>query len=130
MKQIFDNANKGGLQLLTSTISIVEVDHTAIEQKGRSLDAGEQAKIDGLWTNRTAIQLAEFSRLTADAARSLIRDAHAKGLKLKTMDSIHLATAKRLGVADFHTYDEKLRKYGAEIGCDVKPPDTIHVTFI
>ena len=38
------------------------------------------------------------------------------------MDAIHLATARRLGVQEFHTYDEKLLKYQGDLGFPIREP--------
>jgi predicted nucleic acid-binding protein len=46
-----------------------------------------------------------------------------KGFSLKGQDAIHLATAKRLGVEAFHTYDGGLTKWGEVIGVPVAEPD-------
>lgn len=52
-----------------------------------------------------------------------MREALSKGWSLKPYDAIHLATAARLRVARFHTYEEgKLDKYGLLIGCTVQKP--------
>ena len=40
------------------------------------------------------------------------------------MDAIHLATAKWLGVDEFHTYDTGLHKYAANLGFKIIEPYT------
>ncbi|MCH8195349.1 MAG: type II toxin-antitoxin system VapC family toxin, partial [Chloroflexi bacterium] len=50
-----------------------------------------------------------------------------RGWKLKPADSVHLATAKSLGVREFHTYDKQLSKYGSVIGFEIGMPSTMQI---
>ncbi len=108
-------------QLVTSTMSVVEVAFAKVEQDNKALDADTDRKISGLWAG-PAVILVEFFPLIAMEARQMIREALPKGWALKPMDAIHLATAKRLGALEFHTYDDKLLKYAATVGLKICEP--------
>lgn len=54
------------------------------------------------------MRLIEFHRLIATDARDLVRAAHFDGKRLTPLDAVHLASAARLNVTEFHTYDGKL----------------------
>ncbi len=101
----------GQIEIVTSAISIVEVAFGIQEQTKRALDATTEAKIDALWADATVVKLAEFHEATAREARTLMRNAIPEGWKLKPADAIHLATARGLQVAEFHTYEPGLDKY-------------------
>ncbi len=113
-----------GLKLLTSTLSIVEVAYAAQEKEQRMLDPQIEDKINALWEDPRAIQLVEvYEQITRDA-RTLMRQALVHGWSLKPHDAIHLATARRLGVVEFHTYDKPLTKYRAVVGFLIMEPYT------
>ncbi|MCL4543766.1 MAG: hypothetical protein M1118_04065 [Chloroflexi bacterium] len=59
------------------------------------------------------IWLIEYAERIAKEARQFIRASVTKGWALRSHDAIHLASAKHLGVARFHTYDVILFKYSA-----------------
>jgi predicted nucleic acid-binding protein len=57
-------------------------------------------------------KLVEIDYLVALDARKLIRDARfTYGFSLKPADALHLASCRRLGVDEFHTYDPQLGRY-------------------
>ncbi len=114
----------GSPTIYTSTITIAEVAYHAEERARLALDPTVQNVLDALWADRSAIQLVETTRLDTVAARDLQRWSIAQGWGgLKPMDAIHLATARRMQVSEFHTYEDgKLDKYGAQIGCAVVRP--------
>ena len=113
-----------GLQLLTSTRSIVEVAYAAEEKAQRTLDPQVEAKINALWEDPLAIQLVEVYEHIVRDARDLMRQALVRGWSLKPHDAIHLATARRLEVVEFHTYDKRLAKYDALVGFRIVEPYT------
>jgi predicted nucleic acid-binding protein len=103
----------GDYQLITSVLAVVEVAYAATEQSKNILDAHTLTKIESLWRPGSPILLVEFYQLIGESARALMRDAILKGWSLRPADAIHLATADRLGVKEFHTYDHRLDKFRA-----------------
>lgn len=121
---LLDAAQKGEVQILTSTLSIVEVAFGAQEQfNDQEVAAEVEDDIEKLWLSPSPIKMVEFSPIVARDARSLIRTARGQGWGLKPADAIHLATAQQLKVQKFHTYEKsKLDKYGPLCGFDVEEP--------
>jgi predicted nucleic acid-binding protein len=111
-----------GFQLVTSTMTIVEVAFAVQERERMALDAATEAKISGLWAIDGPVKTVEFYTLIAEEARQLIRQAIPKGWSLKPNDAIHLATARRIGASEFHTYDQGLSKYEPQIGTKIRQP--------
>jgi len=98
-------------RIYTSTISRVEVAFAAVEARSAVLDAQTMADIDALWDDRSVVEVVELHDEIALAARGLMREAVGRGWALKPLDAVHLATARWLDVAEFHTYDTPLQKY-------------------
>jgi predicted nucleic acid-binding protein len=124
IEAVFEDAQQTGLVLYTSELSIVEVAFAAAEQQSQVLSPESEERIQALWLPGSPIRLVEFYRLIGDDARSLIRLAISKQWRLKPMDAIHLATARRMEVDEFYTYDQRLFKFDAEIGLKVCEPYT------
>ena len=112
----------GDLRLVTSELSKVEVAFATWEQLAGKLDDATEKAIDSLWSDRSALDVSEYHWLIGEEARALIRFAITKGWSLKPLDAMHLATAKWLGVNEFHTYDEKLYKFAEYLGFPVCAP--------
>jgi len=94
------------IQIVTSILSITEVAFAKVEQDGKSPDADTEAKINKLWEIGSPIETVEFYELIAEDAKKLMRAGLPHGFSLKPADAIHLATADRLQVTEFHTYDD------------------------
>jgi len=109
-------------QIVTSTVSIVEVAFAATEQAAGALDPAIEQRIAALWAPESPIKLVEFSGLVAEMARDLVREAIGRGQRMKPMDAIHLATAKTVAASAFHTYDEHLYQYAELVGFPIAPP--------
>jgi predicted nucleic acid-binding protein len=99
--------------LLTSILSIAEVAFAASEQGHKQLDPAQDERINALWRPGSPIQLVEIYQLIIEEAKALMRAAIPNGWSLKPPDAIHLATADKWKVAQFHTYDPALKKYEA-----------------
>jgi predicted nucleic acid-binding protein len=95
------------IEIVTSTLSIVEVAFAKSERESRRLAEDVETTIDELWRPGSGVILAEFYPLVATDARALIRTGATRGWSLKGPDAIHLATAARLKVAAVHSYDDK-----------------------
>ena len=103
-------------RFVTSVLSIVEVAFAKVEQDAHLLDVAIEARIAKLWEPGSPIELAEVHQLVVEDAKEFMRRAVAhtpEKWSLKAADAIHLATADRLDVKEFHTYDEKLDKFKA-----------------
>lgn len=107
-------------QLITSSISVVEVAFGKAEQDGKALDAEIEARINALWSPESPVRLVEFHPMIADGAKALLRESIARGWRVKPMDAIHLSTARQESVKEFHTYDD-LARYSAP-GPSGEPP--------
>ena len=114
----------GDIELISSTVSQVEVAFAASEQMGYALDPDVEAQIDSLWYNRRrSVTLVELNQLLAMDARALMREANvALRLKMNPLDSIHLATARRMNVTEFHTYDTELPRFSTHLGFPIVKP--------
>ncbi len=106
------------IALYTSTVSIAEVAFATAERVGRVLDPDVEAKIDALWDDRAVVKLVDFHPLIGRQARELMRSALLAGRSVKPLDAIHLATAQRMVVAEFHTYDQRLLRFAASVNLD------------
>lgn len=92
------------------------------EKTAQALDAGVESSIDALWTDRYAVKLIDFHEGIARDARTLIRGAVASGTSLKPGDAVHLASARALGCAEFHTYSKDLPRYSDLTGLSILEP--------
>jgi predicted nucleic acid-binding protein len=109
IQQLLDEARDGAFELVTSTVSVVEVAFGKAEQDGQAPDPELLTAIESLWAPGSPVNLIEFHRLIALDARDLVRDARLdRDERLTPLDAVHLASAQRLGVEEFHTYDGPL----------------------
>jgi predicted nucleic acid-binding protein len=126
VEDFLSRSRLGKIEIVTSTLSLVEVAFGAIEKSTNTLDPAIEAKIDSLWRDRKAVKLAEVHELLERDARGLIRFALQNGWSLKPPDAIHLATAKNLGVAQIHTYEKtKWKKYEPAVGIEICEPEGV-----
>lgn len=117
------------IQIVTSLISIVEVAKGKVEQDSKVLSPAVEAQINKLWEVESPIEVVEFYELIADGARALIRQATSDGFGLQAADAIHLATAMRLNVQRFYTYDQKLFKFHSMCRFPIGPPEALQPTL-
>lgn len=123
IETLLDEAQKGNLSIVTSTLTIVEVAYGAAEKAGGKLDDAVDRKISSLWN--PPIGLLEFHTMLAEESRRLMRKAVEQGWKLTPLDAVHLASALRHSVLEFHTYDETLLKHGGGLGLKPSQPTSI-----
>jgi predicted nucleic acid-binding protein len=109
-------------EIVTSSFTIVEVAFALHEKRQKVLDAEAENMIDALWADRYAVKLIDFHEGIARDARTLIRGAISAGMGLKPGDAVHLASARSLGVAEFHTYSNDLVKYASITGFPIMEP--------
>lgn len=121
---VFDEAVRGDIELVTSQVSVVEVAFGASEQAGHQLSEETLDKINALWLPPAPTKLIEFYDLIAEDARGLIRAGLPDGRRLKPMDAIHLATARRWKCTHFYTYDSQLYGFDAAVSMTIEEPQT------
>jgi predicted nucleic acid-binding protein len=123
--ELIRQARAGEIELLTSSISRVEIAYIQTEKQAGELDQQVEEAIDNLWQPGSPIKTVEFYDLIGDRARALIRQGISQGWgQLKPPDAIHLATAQQMAVAEFHTYCERLHKWTNHLGFSVTEPQT------
>ena len=115
------------IHLYTSELSKVEVAFGASEQRQRELDPNIERSLDSLWANAKVVTVVGYHDRIGRVARSMMRGAVTRGLSLKPMDAIHLATARWLRgatvrVEEFHTYDNGLSNYEDICGFRILEP--------
>jgi predicted nucleic acid-binding protein len=96
------------IEIITSVASITEVAFGAMELMGGPLDKASEDAINESWAKDSPVVLVEFYDLIAEDAKALIRRCREAGFKVTPLDAIHLATADRWSVEEFHTYDGSL----------------------
>ena len=121
--------------LYTTELSRVEVAFGASEQQSQALDPQVEQIIDNLWRNPGPVTLVEHHGIISQEARTLMRNAIARGWSLKPFDAVHLATAKWLSsidlkVEEFHTYDKTLQKYEPLVGFPIIKPRTLQLRML
>lgn len=124
LDSIVAEARNGPLLLVTSTLSMVEVAFAEGERRQGALDAEKLRTIDDMWADRSIILLVEFNPVIAIEAREIVRRGFAEGRSLQASDAVHLATARNMDVADFHTYDSDLLRWNG-IWFPVRNPFTM-----
>ncbi len=123
--ELFKQARGREIELLTSSVTRVEVAYAAEEKKSGQLDREVEQQINDLWAPGSPIKTVEFHDLIGDDAKMLMRRGISQGWgSLTPLDAVHLATAKRMEVAEFHTYCERLHRWSSELGFPVGEPET------
>jgi predicted nucleic acid-binding protein len=121
---------KSPMQIITSVLSIAEVAFAEMEAAAKTAHPQALADIESLWSDRFAVKLVEMYEGIALEARGLMREAMLRGWRLQAADAVHLATAKRLNVAEFHTFDEGLDKFSELVGFPVIRPITLQAARV
>ena len=80
VQTLLDEARRGQIEILTSTLSIAEVAFGAHERDHGLTEAGEEA-IDQLWAPVSPIVLVDVSQAVTRNARTLIRKAKMDGVR-------------------------------------------------
>jgi predicted nucleic acid-binding protein len=123
IEQIMDEASDGKWEILTSTVSQVEVAFGKAEQDQKAPDPEVLAAIEAYWLPESPVKLIEFHRLIALDARDLVRVSRIdQDKRLTPIDAVHLASAQRLGAIDFHTYDGHLLDRNGEFEFPIREP--------
>jgi predicted nucleic acid-binding protein len=123
LDQLFEEIQQDSQRkIITSVVSITEVSHVAEEKRRNRLDQKIYDAIENFWGDTSLVEFVDFNELIARQARDLIRQAIRLNYALRTNDSIHLTSAKFVGVTECFTYDQKLHKFGSIMGYDVREP--------
>ena len=115
VQAVYGHAQRGHIEIYTSTVAIVEVNRLASEmQMPKPIPPESIAKIDGLLFQHF-VKLINVDQIVAKRARKLIRET--PKLKKKP-DAIHLASAIIWNIPLFHTYDnDDLLHLNGSISC-------------
>ncbi len=98
-------SKSGDLEIVTSTLSIVEVAFN-IAERTAGLIPQVVADMDAFWRDTDVVTLIEPSVPIARQARSLIRYAMDNKLKkIRCPDATHLASAQNTGCVEIHSYN-------------------------
>lgn len=125
IEELFRQARADEFELLTSSISRVEIAFIQSEKEGGTLDPEAEQAIDALWLPGSPLKTVEFYDLIADRARRLIRQGIDQGWgALKPKDAIHVATAAQMGVSEMHSYDGQVKKWSDKLGFPITDPQT------
>lgn len=122
-------SDNGAVKIHASSFSIVEVSFAASERERQALNPEIEQRIDNLWADPGAVVLVEYHATIGELAKRLIREGIPRGLSLKPLDAVHLATAQWLSSAgvevdEFHTYDRRLMRYSNSVGFRICEPYT------
>jgi len=129
LNAVLDDLGNGKIEIYTSMLSIVEVAAARSEKDAKALDPKINEKIDSLWRPPSPIKLVDIYPLLAYQARELMRHAIPYGWALQAADAIHLATAQRMNVDEYHTYEDKLVKFSQITGYRILEPRTDRLAF-
>lgn len=134
IRSLLERCENGDLEIYTSLLSVTEVAFAREEKDANQLNPDIENAIDELWATTSPIKIIEFYDLIALEAKKLIRYGIPLGWSIKPVDAIHLATAQRIGVQDFHTYDKAvINKHKKELqdyfGFSIKEPETEPTLF-
>jgi predicted nucleic acid-binding protein len=115
-----------GSRVVTAAISIAEVSYAAHEKLRKALDPQAQSRIDAMWGDPSVL-LVETPPQVMFLARDMMREVTPRGWALRPYDAVHLATAAWVHkqiypVSEFHTYDDRLRKYTELIDIPIVEP--------
>lgn len=123
IQSLLEAAERADLEIVTSTFTVAEVAYAHAERQSGVLDPSVEQKIDALWLDGGPVRLVEFTQLTAERARNIMRQALANGWAgLSAKDAVHLATAQPLGVDEVHTYDNTWSRHGPQLGLKIMEP--------
>lgn len=105
LASLFEDAERGRIELLTSVLTVTEVAFVASEQASSDPTAEEDA-IAKLWVPESPVKLTDISMRVAERAREIVRMTSRSDMRgIKPPDAIHLASAEVHGCHDFFTYE-------------------------
>ena len=117
---LFEEAERGDVRLVTSTITLAEVAH--FKGSDEMSDSGVDAHIDALLADRRVITFIECTEDIARGARQYVRPARGQAQRLKPADAIHLSSAVAAGVDYFLTYDSDFDPAFLDVDFEITEP--------
>lgn len=121
---LFEEAERGDIRLVTSTITLAEVAH--FEGSDDMSDSDVDARIDALLADRRIITFVECTEDVARGARQYVRPAGDQAQRLKPADAIHLSSAIAAGVDYFLTYDSDFDPAVLDVDFEIIEPRPIN----
>jgi len=126
---LLEQSKRGEVEIVTSTLTVVEVAFT-VGERTTGLDPNHEAAMDSFWSDNDVVTLVELSMPIARGARSLMRYAMSQGLKLKPPDAIHLASATLLSASELHSYNfSDFDKFEPQSGVKAMEPYVVQGTL-
>ena len=113
-----------GFEIVTSQLTIAEVAYSEAEKVQLATAADANEHITAFWES-SVVKLIEVHMDIAMEARLLLRHARGKGWSLRSVDALHLASAKWKKVDAVHSYDKRLYKYHEILGIPIYEPDRL-----
>ncbi|MGB7291959.1 MAG: type II toxin-antitoxin system VapC family toxin [Thermodesulfobacteriota bacterium] len=124
IESYFDKINNSQEDILvTSSLTKVEISWIETNQYDLTLSDDDKERLDNYWKDNNLIEIIDFSDAIADIARDIMRYAKKNGWKARTMDSIHLASAKWINAIGFISYDDDFKKYEKYLSIQVHEPN-------
>lgn len=96
---VLDDATKGAAEIMTSALSLSEVNRPSPDQDGL---AGTTDKLAAFFEN-DFIVVVMLDRQVGELARALMQKGYAK---LKPLDAVHIASALVANVDEMHSFDD------------------------
>lgn len=115
-------ASQGVIEILTSTLTLVEVAFIRDEYDAGDLPEGVDERISSLWYPSGPIKLVDLQQSLAERARGLVRRAAASGGGIDPRDAVHLASAMYVNAPVVHTYEKKLHRQAGDLGLEITEP--------
>ena len=121
---LFEEAERGDIRLVTSTITLAEVAH--FEGSDDMSDSDVDARIDALLADRRIITFVECTEDVARGARKYVRPTTGQAQRLKPADAIHLSSAIAAGVDYFLAYDSDFDPAVLDVDFEIIEPGPIN----
>lgn len=127
MVAVMTAGDEGKVNLVTSTLTIVEVTYGKQEIARKGLDPAIEQRIEQLWHPASSpIRLIDPHEIIARDALRLLRDNLKRGwTKTRATDAVHLVTAQREFADEFFSNDLAMKKWGEVLGFKVCAPHAL-----
>jgi predicted nucleic acid-binding protein len=106
--EMFNSIERGNVLLLTSLITRIEILECTLSHKARE-------NFEKLFQRKNFQEMPVNQRI-AELARTVRNSYQKQNIRIRTPDTIHLATAIHYNAEKFYTFDESLLKLNGNIG--------------